>query len=366
MIQRKSPASVDLLNLSAFLAPERLPLELLTKAGSQLGSKLEDALDGADEDELVLDDLLLPLTRYSLVHRQRQTNSYDVHRLVQAVTRQNLDETQRLIWAERAVRAVSQAFPEVAFENWPACERLLSHALVCVQHIATESFQFDAAAHLLSQLGDYLYCRAHYKLAEPILARALTLWESLRGIDHLIVATRCNFLAMLYHDLEHYAEAETLYNRALHIREQCNGLEHPDVAQALTNLATLYKDQGRYADAEPLYQRALTINETMLGAEHHETALTLNNMATLLHHQGRLSEMEPLYRRAYAIMEKTLGSEHPHTAMVLNNLAELYEEMERYVEAGALYRRSLAIAEKTLGPGALLYRLQYNAPGSPA
>ncbi len=149
LIQRKSPASVELLNLSAFLAPERIPLELLIKAGSRLGAKLADALDGADEDELVLDDLLLPLTRYSLAHRQRQSNSYDVHRLVQAVTRQNLDDTQRELWTERAVRAVSLAFPEVTVENWPVCERLLSHALVCADHVAAENYEFEEAVELL-------------------------------------------------------------------------------------------------------------------------------------------------------------------------------------------------------------------------
>ena len=149
VIQRKSPASVELLNLSAFLAPERIPLELLINAAALLGPKLEDALDGAGEDELVLDDLLHPLTRYSLAHRQRQSNSYDVHRLVQAVTRQNMDDAQRELWTERAVRAVSQAFPEATVENWPACERLLSHALICADHITAEGYEFEAATLLL-------------------------------------------------------------------------------------------------------------------------------------------------------------------------------------------------------------------------
>lgn len=349
VIQRKSPASVELLNLSAFLAPERIPLELLIKSAALLGPKLEDALDGAGEDELVLDDLLHPLTRYSLAHRQRQSNSYDVHRLVQAVTRQNMDDAQREIWTERAVRAVSQAFPEATVENWPACERLLSHALICADHIAAEGYEFEGATLLLIQLGNYLYDRAHYALAEPLMARALALREKTLPANDPQIAERCNNLALVYYRQQRYAEAEDLYTRALHISEEHYGPEHPEVGHCLNNLAVLYRDQCRYNEAEVLYLRALHICEAVLGPEHQQTAISLNNLANLLFHQGRLREMEPLYRRAYRIVDKTLGSEHPDIALILNNLAELYEEQNRYVEAGTLYRRALGIFEKAFG-----------------
>jgi Flp pilus assembly protein TadD len=48
------------------------------------------------------------------------------------------------------------------------------------------------------------------------------------------------------------AEAEPLLRRALAIFEQSFGPEHPEVATTLNNLAMLLQATNRLADAEPL------------------------------------------------------------------------------------------------------------------
>ena len=349
-VQQKSPAAIDLLHLSAFLAPDRIPLELLVKSASELGDALADALDMADEDELVVDDLLLPLARYSLLHRQTKTNSYDVHRLVQEVTRMNLDEAQRKEWAERAVRAVSKAFPKGNFENWTECDRLLPHALVCAENIASEEFDFEEAIQLLSRLGTYLRERAQYSRAESILTQALLLRERTSGDNSIEIVRCCNRLAMLYHLQGHYDKSEAMYVRALSVAERALGPQHSGTAQVLNNLGLLYQGQGRCKEAEPLFLRAIMIYEQEFGTDNVLTAQSLNNLAVLYQDQGRYEEAEPLYRRAYDIRRRALGAEHPDTALCLINLAEVCASQCRSSEAGTLYRRGLAALEKALGP----------------
>ena len=69
-IEKNSPASADLLRLSAFLAPDAIPLELSGEGRKRncLKSWLEK-LSEATDNPLVLDELLSPLLRYSLVRR---------------------------------------------------------------------------------------------------------------------------------------------------------------------------------------------------------------------------------------------------------------------------------------------------------
>jgi tetratricopeptide (TPR) repeat protein len=126
--------------------------------------------------------------------------------------------TQRR-WAERAVRAVNRAFPEVEYENWLRCQQFIPHILACKVLIEQWDMTLPEAAQLLGKAGDYLRESAQYKQAEPLL-----LW-------------------------------------ALAIRERVLGPDHPDTAQSLHNLAWLYRDQGKYEQAEPLYQRAQAIRE---------------------------------------------------------------------------------------------------------
>ena len=128
-LERESETAADLLRLSAFLSPDGIPLEFLTAGAPELGNLLSAALADVQEDPLVLDETLAPLTNFSLIRRQIETRNYSVHRLVQAVVRAEMDTETQHLWAERTVGAVNRAFPSAEFSTWALCERLLPQAL---------------------------------------------------------------------------------------------------------------------------------------------------------------------------------------------------------------------------------------------
>src|SRR5207245_2977169 len=107
----RSPASADLLRLSAFLAPEDTPLDLLAPGLAKLAGPLSTAVAGADENPVVLDELLEPLARYSVVRRHPGLQAYSIHRLTQLVIRDRLIDDSERHWAKRAILAVQQVFP---------------------------------------------------------------------------------------------------------------------------------------------------------------------------------------------------------------------------------------------------------------
>jgi tetratricopeptide (TPR) repeat protein len=228
------------------------------------------------------------LRAYSLVQRNGREQTLSVHRLVQTVIRDAIEEQEA--WITRVISAVSALFPAVSFGTWGRCARYLPQALVCEQWMAQQHLTLLEGASLLNRAGWYLKDRGKYAEAEPLYARALAIREQELGASHPYTATSLNNLAALYENQGKYAEAEPLYVRALAIYEQELGASHPDTATSLNNLAALYENQGKYAEAEPLYVRALTIFENILGRNHPSTRRVRANYAILLRMMGRDAE----------------------------------------------------------------------------
>jgi tetratricopeptide (TPR) repeat protein len=283
-VEKLNPTAADLLRFLAFLAPDAIPEQLVTKGASQLSPTLQRLAD----DEALLDEAIAALARYSLLRRKRDDATLTVHRLVQTVLKHHMDEQTQRQWAEYAVRAVNKAFPDVEdYRNWPLCQQFLPHVQTCAVLIDQWQFAFPEAGRLCNEVGYHLYNRAQY------------------------------------------IEAETFYRRAISLGEQTLGPEHPDLATWLNNLGSLYWNQGKYEEAEPLYQRAIATGEKTLGSEHPDLAVWLNNLALLYNTQGKYEEMEPLFRRAIAIREKVFGPEHQHTVRLRENYEELLRQWKK-------------------------------------
>jgi tetratricopeptide (TPR) repeat protein len=344
-VEQQNPAAADLLHLCAFLAPDAIPEELISLGAMELGPQLASLV----EDDFLLDEAIGALLRYSLVRRDQQEHTLAIHRLVQAVLKASLDEPMKQLWAERVVKAMYQAFPEVEFATWPQCKRLIAQAQACADLMRAYHLAFPAAANLLDRAGAYLREHAQYRQAEPLLQQSISIYAESGDANGIAIGSPLNNLAVLYEHQGKYSEAEPLYQRALAIYEQELGPTHPYTATSLNNLALLYRSQGKYEQAELLNQRALAIYEQELGPTHPYTATSLNNLALLYKSQGKFKQAEPLYQRALVIREQELGPLHPSTARSLNNLAGLYVSQAKYNEAMPLVERALAIREQALG-----------------
>lgn len=343
------PVALHLLWVCAFFQPEAIPEELFIEGAAYLGPNVAALVD----HPIQYDQIIAVLRNLSLLQRHAETHTLSLHRLVQAILLDNMTEAERTLWISRCIDALDAVFPEVLPETehaiWKFCERLLAHALRCLDwaRFAEQSLTFASLAYKVAQ---YLRTCGRYAEAEPFFQQAIHIREHVWGPDHPEVARVLNYLAVLYWHQGRYRDAEPLFKRILSIQEQTLGPEHADTAKTLNNLAVLYGSQGRYAEAEPLFQRILSIREQTLGPDHSDTATTLNNLALLYREQGKDAEAEALYVRALAVHEYTLGPEHIRVAQVLNNLAEVYQDQGRDAEAEPLLRRARSILEQVLGP----------------
>jgi len=345
-VEQANLAAAELLRVCAFLHPDAISEAMLTEGASELGPTLEPVA----ADTFLLNEAIQVLRRYSLIKRDPETKVLNLHRLVQVVLKENLDQAAKQQWAERTVRMVNAAFPEASFDAWMRCERYLSQVQACAELIDEHRLSFPEAAHLLHQAGVYQRERGIYGQAELFLRRALSIFEQVLGSESPEVASVLNDLAWLCYYQASYEQAEPLLIRALTIREQALGPEHPETASTLNNLAWLYSQQSEYAQAEPLFQRALVIREQALGTRHPETAATVNGLGMLYVFQGKNEQAEPLLQRALAIREQMLEPSDPDVAEGLNNLAMAYFYQGKYEQTEPLFQRALNIREHMLGP----------------
>src|SRR5262249_60662576 len=97
-----SPAAADLLRGCAFLEADSIPEEIFSEGAKELG----EALSSAAESWLALTDAIAESARFSLLRRHPEARAVSLHRLAQAVFRDEMDSDTRRMWAERAVRAL--------------------------------------------------------------------------------------------------------------------------------------------------------------------------------------------------------------------------------------------------------------------
>ena len=157
-IEKANPAA-DLLRLCAFLAADAIPEELFA---------------AVIPDALTLNDAIAEILKYSLLTRDPNARTVEIHRLVQGALKHGMTEEQQRLWAERAVRAVDRTFPNPdEFRLRPLCERLLPQAIASAELMERQNLELVEAAVLRNRAGYYMDVRGRYTEEEPLFQRAL-------------------------------------------------------------------------------------------------------------------------------------------------------------------------------------------------
>jgi tetratricopeptide (TPR) repeat protein len=390
-IEQANPAAAELLRLCAFLAPDKIPEELIRDGAVYWSPPLQQTVT----DPFAFNQMIELLLKFSFVQRLIETRMFSIHRLVQAVQMDSMERGTQRQWAERVVRAVNSVFPNGAEpETWPQCLLYLSQAQACVSLIERYALVEPEAAALLLETARYLSTCALDTQALPLFQQSLAIQQSLpigerdadKMIDTLIdlgsvysavdtgeqatvyydralemsehtfgpehpstVRSLC-YLALHWGGMGEYTRQESLLQQALAIQEKLLGPEDPEVAAILDSLGLLYYYLDETERAEPLLQRALAIREQAFGPEDLEIATSLHNLAVLYRWQSKYEQAEPLLQRALAIRERVLSAGHPDILEIISELVSLYDRQSKYGQAALLLQRYLPICEKTLGP----------------
>jgi tetratricopeptide (TPR) repeat protein len=344
-IEQENPSAADLLCLLTFLDPDAIPEEILISGAVEFGPELMEVAS----DPIKLNTIIELLLSYSLIRRTSEVKSLSIHRLVQAVIKDRLDRDTQCLWAERTIRAVNRAFPDVELQTWERCQRCLPHVQMCAMSMEEYAIAISEAGRLFNEAASYLVARGSYEQAKLMLLKALAVRQQILEAHHPDTARTLNDLGEVHRKQGKYQEAEHLLQEALTIRQQTLGMENLDVAQTLHNLANLYRTQGVYAKAEPLYLQALRIREAVLGANSPLVAQSYYGLARLYNSQEKYQQAEKFCKQALYIQEQHFGDIHPMVASTLTMLAKIYQGLNKLDQAKEMNMRALRIREITSG-----------------
>ena len=336
-----APITRDLLNICAYLAPERIPRELLEASAVASNISLNRGeFDGAIER----------LLAYALLAASDE-ETFSMHSLVGQLTRRHAG-ADALRAIAGAITGVDRVFPTDPRQpdRWPSCQRLLPHALRAAEYAEDLGASPEMTAEILARVAAYEGSRADFAAARQLLERALKIQEPACGRESPEVARTLGQLGDVLQQQGDLYGARAYHERSLAILETVYGPEHPDVAITLGNLGKVLQQQGDLYGARAYQERSLAILETVYGPEHPDVAITLGNLGKVLQQQGDLYGARAFQERSLAILETVYGPEHPDVAITLGNLGKVLQQQGDLYGARAYQERALQVKEAVYGP----------------
>ncbi len=238
-LERSAPSAVGLLRLLASYASEAIPARLLLQPrpglADDLTGEVAAVLMPLLENELEVDAAVRALRRYSLL-TPAGDGSVSVHRLVQAVTADQMPADLADQWRQAAAAVIEAALPAdpESPDTWDAFAELLPHAQAALANDSGSTWK------IISYLGN----SGNYRAARDLQQRLLQAQVRVSGPEHPDTLAARSELAYWTGQAGDAAGARDQVAALLPVRERVSGPEHPDTLADRANLARFTGDAG--------------------------------------------------------------------------------------------------------------------------
>lgn len=337
--------AAKLLHLLVFLNPDNILIDFLRAGSHGMSGELREIID----DELVFYEALSLLQRFSLVGKSQSKDSVFIHRIVQAIMRDELSDSKVRLYLTEVIGICNAAFPEtwVTKETRELC-RVFQSQVVEPAFEAAEIPSRSAAITLL-RISTFLLNDGKLKDAERLNMRSWDIVAELFGTEHPDTLTAMGSLASTYQAQGKLQEAADLDERVLEATRRTLGEEHLDTLSTMSSLASTYRGQGKLQEAMYLDEKVLEAARRLLGEDHPDTLTSLNNLASTYREQGKLQEAADLEESVLEATRRVLGEEDPDTLTSMMNLAVTYGNQGKLQEAAGLLESALEAKMRMLG-----------------
>ncbi len=212
--------------------------------------------------------------------------------------------------------------------------------------LATNDF-----ARSLIGLAGVLQDRGDYTSAELLYRRALEVYRTLRGDDHLDVIGTMTSLALLLRAKGDDKEADALLRQASERYVRSPRAEPGEEVKvggptSHSHLALLLRYQGDWDGAERLLRQSLAEQDRLYGPQHPRVADSAEALAAFLQEKGELTAAIEYHRQALEIRRTVPGDMRALAADSLSALAALSSELGDHAEAEELLRQALALRDQ--------------------
>ncbi len=193
------------------------------------------------------------------------------------------------------------------------------------------------------------YHQGHYRLAERLFRRLVTMCRRQFGDDSPVTLRMRNQLALSLGVAGHYGKALLLFQALLPDMVRGLGKDHHYTLITRGNLALFTGQMGDAAGALALSQALLPDRERVLGKDHPDTLATRTNIATWTGNTGDAAGALALSKALLPDRERMLGKDHPDTLNTRHNIAGFTGKAGDAAGALALLKTLLPDRERVLG-----------------
>jgi hypothetical protein len=343
-LQHAAPGAAWLLRLLAFCAPETIPLRLLLQPrpglAEQFGQEVAPVLVPLLEDELAAGDAIAALRRYSLISPPAD-GSVSVHRLVQAVTADQMPAELASQWRQAAAALIEAAIPDDTAlpGTWPGCAALLPHAQAVLDLISGGMFR----------IAQYLGYSGNYPAAQDLFAALLPVRERVLGPEHPGTLTARHELATWTGQAGDAAKARDQFAALVPVDERVLGSERPETLRARADLARWTGEAGDAGGARDQFAALVPVDERVFGPEDPETLGNRGHLAGLTGRAGDPAGARDQYAALVPVDERVLGPDHRVTLGARANLALWTGRAGDPAGARDQYAALLPVDERVLG-----------------
>ncbi|PZS22593.1 MAG: cytochrome C [Pseudonocardiales bacterium] len=300
-LNEQLPEAVDLLRCCAFFGAEPIPRDLFIRTIQDV----QPQLGGLLAKPILLTKAIRELGRFALARIDAVSRTIQVHRLIQALLREELSPEQQCLFRHDVHLLLAAAAPKNPDDNaqWPLYAELAAHVVPS----GLDECQDPTVRRLALDIARYLYQSGDRPSSRALLERLLDRWKPDSGADH------------------------------------------PDVLAAQRHLGNTLRELGEYQAAYDLIRVTLERSREILGPRAELTFVLMNAFGGDLRARGEFSAARDLDEQSRRLHEEALGTTDPRTLRSMHNLALDYGLNSDYRASRELHQHTYVLQNEA-GP----------------
>jgi tetratricopeptide (TPR) repeat protein len=343
-VRDQLPEALNLLRCCAFFGADPIPRDVFS-SGVQAADIRMNALMS---DPILFSRAVRELGRFALV--TLSSRGIAVHRLIQALLRDELDEEEQLAYRHDVHLILAAAAPASSSDElqWQRYHELLPH-------VASEATQLaqcrdESVRTFVLNVIRYLYLIGDLSSCTALAPAFIEQWTRDSGPDNMHVLEAQREYGNVLRQLGHYSDAYEVTAKALTQSRAAFDAHDPTRIRIQMSFAADQRTRGNFTEALTMDRESLDLNQSVFGPEHPQSLRALHNVALDLGLTGNYRNAVEQFDLAYRLENAAKEGISPTDKLIaLYNLAWALRLLGRYQSAADVSAEAWDYGKSRLG-----------------
>lgn len=349
-LEIRRPSALRLLQLCSYFAPDPISRSIFSGLG---GSSIDPVLDRILNDPMGLALAIREINGYSLARIDYRTNSLEMHRLVQVVLKNRMNDEEQSRMRNGAHTLLAAADPKEPSrpQNWPRYAELYGHV------IASDAILSDQpwVRGLVTNVANYLWYWGDHTVACEFTEQAYETWKAKFGEAEAMTRQLAWWLGFLYLKVGRYDDAFAIVAHLkdvyAHTPPEEEEATREDALAALNLEAAVRRVQGDFAIGAELDQMAYDRARRDFRPDDPVTLARAHNLGVSLRLVGEFGRALTLDQETHAMKVRLYGRDHSQSLVSEASVAIDVRETGDYVGSRSLQQAVVDANRAMFGPG---------------